>query len=56
MMRNLNHKKFFSIILEINGRLEIERTFFSSLRPRLGFFEKRRDDSTFENLGEISQN
>ena len=39
------------MILEINGRLEIGRKFFSSLGSRLGFFEKRKDDSTFENLG-----
>ena len=34
------------MILEINGRLEIGRKFFSSLGSRLGFL--RKDDSTFE--------
>ena len=35
MTINLNHNKF-SMILEINGRLEIGRKFFSSLGSRLG--------------------
>ena len=45
------HRTSFSMILEINGRLEIGRKFFSSLGSRLGFLRRGKMTALLKTWG-----